>query len=70
MCKIFGKGLVWIVLTSALAGCASQEKPVGVGRGTDEYRPSPCACLQIPLKGPDAEFLRRMQPIGNPGAVT
>lgn len=40
---------VGFALASALilAGCAAQEQPVGIGRGTDDYKKSPCACATI-----------------------
>lgn len=45
------KGLCKMMIAHAfallLAGCAAQEQPVGIGRGTDDYKKSPCACAQI-----------------------
>lgn len=38
---------VIFALALFLAGCAAQEQPVGIGRGTDDYKKSPCACATI-----------------------
>lgn len=46
----------------ALAGCGSTEdKQVGIGRGTDEYKRSPCACVRVPLLPPDPARLERLR---------
>ena len=41
-----------VLLAAATAACAPTEKPVGIGRGTDEFKKSPCACETIPQRTP------------------
>ena len=38
----------------ALAGCGSkmQAPPVGIGRGIEDLKQSPCACREIPMHRP------------------
>jgi len=36
-----------ILALFALAACSSGEKSHSIGSGTDDYKESPCACLEI-----------------------
>lgn len=50
--------LALVLMAGFLAGCAvlpdAEEKPVGIGRGTDDYKKSPCACSRIEQLPPPA----------------
>jgi hypothetical protein len=67
-----------ILLTGFLAGCgltSSEEKPVGIGAGRDDFKPSPCQqtstthrgldqfvkCFVVPQAPADDDWLRRMK---------
>lgn len=46
------KGLLVILVLLLLSGCFGsyyEPEPVGVGKGADELKLSPCACLQVEL---------------------
>lgn len=50
------KTTVLLLVLAILAGCSTlfppgPELPVGVGRGTDELKPSRCACELIYIDG-------------------
>jgi hypothetical protein len=56
---------VFLFAALLVSGCSSvippvEEEPVGIGRGTDDYKRSPCACLEIRQAPADAEWLRRL----------
>lgn len=58
---LVGALVAGIFVTALLAGCgSSSEQPVGVGRGTDDYKKSPCACVELPQRPLEAtpEFWR------------
>lgn len=44
------KMMVILVAVGALSGCGTTEqpKPIGIGTGNDEYKRSPCACVEVP----------------------
>lgn len=47
-----------VAVAALLAGCAaSEEKQPEIGYKTDEYKKSPCACLEVPLRGPDPRLM-------------
>lgn len=58
-----------ILLAVSLSACAPTLEPVedddmvGTGRGTDEYKLSPCACESIELPGPTHDTLDALQAI-------
>lgn len=58
-----------ILLAVSVSACAPSLEPVedddmvGTGRGTDEYKLSPCACESIELPGPTEDTLKSLQAI-------
>lgn len=55
---------VLAAMGGSVAACTSpwaESDPVGIGIGTDAFKKSPCACLNLPQKAPDAKFWRRMR---------
>ncbi|MBU3655271.1 MAG: hypothetical protein FGM23_02785 [Alphaproteobacteria bacterium] len=34
--------------TLSACGTTEQPKPIGIGTGNDEYKRSPCACIEVP----------------------
>ena len=50
MCKKFIMLFVLLMLTACgIFGSYYEAEPVGVGKGVDELKLSPCACLQVEL---------------------
>lgn len=74
--------IVFLAAAMALAGCdtmnawsqklgltADDSKPVGIGTKTDEFRRSPCACLEIEQAPGDAGYRERLRRALNAGGV-
>jgi len=42
--------LAGLAVVGALSACGTTEqpKPIGIGTGNDEYKRSPCACIEVP----------------------
>lgn len=38
---------------TAISGSDEQKGPVGIGKGINEMKRSPCACTEIPMSLPD-----------------
>jgi len=61
MNKGLKRGIVLLVVFGALSGCANgisgnskiEQGPVGVGRGVNELKGTPCACMEIPMSFPE-----------------
>ncbi|WOI09018.1 hypothetical protein [Thalassospira lucentensis] len=51
-----------LIVTATLSGCvtsgAEDMDVIGTGRGIDEYKISPCACVSLPKAAPSLEDIR------------
>jgi len=58
----FISGLFLSAAIFALSACGSteQQDPVGIGSGTDEFKRSPCACLEIEQPDVTPEYLKSL----------
>lgn len=52
-----------LLLLSACAGVGSKDDAdvIGIGRGIDDYKVSPCACAEIPQAKPDANDIEALK---------
>lgn len=51
-------GLLAVLAAGMVAGCgATEPQPVGIGRGADDLKRSPCACLDHPVAPPSQHYL-------------
>ena len=57
------KKITYLVpILMVLTGCGSTtDELVGVGRSTDEFTKSPCACYEMPLKPVDDDYIRHLK---------
>lgn len=55
------RGAILLVALAALGGCSNsvstnseiEQGPVGIGRGVNELKGTPCACTEIPMTFPE-----------------
>jgi len=54
--------LTGLLLVSGCAvGSADDAEVIGIGRGIDDYKVSPCACTEVPQAKPDAGDIKALQ---------
>lgn len=52
---------LFALLALAACGTSDDSEPVGIGRGRDEYKKSPCACMTIQQIAPDDAWRSHMR---------
>lgn len=45
----------------SVPGTTDESEPVGIGRGTDAFKRSPCACIDVPQRGDGGDYLERLR---------
>lgn len=52
-----------VMAAMAISGCSSSDDitPVGTGYKTDEFKRSPCACLEQRQPAPTPAYLKRLE---------
>jgi hypothetical protein len=61
MNKGLKRGAILLVALAAMGGCSNsistnseiEQGPVGIGRGINELKGTPCACTEIPMTFPE-----------------
>lgn len=49
------------LLSACAVGSADDAEVIGIGRGIDDYKVSPCACAEIPQAKPDADDIEALR---------